>query len=58
MIWYQCKLCRYRITEKQYKQSKFNRCPRCGVWIDGFEIVEDKIDYNDVSIYIIDYNKK
>ena len=44
--WYQCVLCRYRLSKKQYKQSKFNECPRCGTSLNRFELVEDKIDYN------------
>ncbi len=45
-VWYQCVLCRYRLTEKQWKCAKFDKCPLCGLSLELFKRVEDKIDYS------------
>ena len=44
--WYQCVLCRYRLSKKEWKKAKFKKCPRCGTLLNRFEIVKVRIDYS------------
>jgi Zn-finger nucleic acid-binding protein len=36
MIFYQCSWCQLILTEAQYLNAKFDRCPRCGLHLVEF----------------------